>query len=138
MKLLTEKIYYDGIEVTDIFKRFKFLNNFKEDVRFYQSYYVQDNETPEQLAFRFYESVDWWWLILLFNEILDPFYDWPMSQIQTEEWAKKLVPTWETNYSTYYAKLETIIAENETHRKIKILRSAYLNVVIKNIKEFKG
>jgi hypothetical protein len=137
MKLLTDKIFYDEIEVTDIFKRFKFLDTFKNDVRFYQNYYIQDNETPEDLADKFYESTAWWWLILLFNEIQDPFFDWPLSYLQLEAWAKKLVPTWETDYPTYYAKLQTLIASNETHRKIKILRATYLSVVIKNIKELK-
>lgn len=137
MKLLTDKITYDGIIVTDIFKRFKFLETFKDDIRFYQNYYVQDNETPEDLAERFYESTDWWWLILLFNEILDPFFDWPMSYMQLELWSKKLVPTWEIDYPTYYAKLEELVAANEEKRAIKILRATYLNIVMKNIKEMK-
>ena len=135
MKILPDKITYDGIEVTDIFKRFKFLDTFKDDVRFYQNYYVQDNEKPEDLAKRFYESVDWWWLILLFNEIQDPFYDWPMSYMQLETWAKKLVPTWETDYATYWTKLQALITANDAKRSIKILRATYLNVVMKNLKE---
>jgi hypothetical protein len=134
MKLLTSKITYDGIVVTDIFKRFKFLESFKDDLRFYQEYYIQDNETPEQVAWKFYQDTSWWWLILLFNNILDPFFDWPLSYLQLEAWAKKLVPTWEADYSTYWTKLEALQLANNEKMKIKILRSDYLTHVIKNLR----
>ena len=137
MKFLTDKIFYDGIEVTDIFKRFKFLDKFKGDIRFYHDFYIPDNMSPEHIAFLAYESTDWWWLVLLFNEILDPFFDWPLSYMETETWAKKLIPDWETNPSEYFAKIEEIETANNTKRKIKLLRATYLNVVVKNIRESK-
>jgi hypothetical protein len=137
MNLLTDKITYDDVEVTDIFKRFKFLEKFKNSIRFYQDYYVQDNESPEHVALKFYGDSHWSWLVLLFNEILDPYYDWPMSDEDIEKWAQKLVPTYLSTPSTYYAKIVELNTERETHRKIKILRATYLSVVIKNIKELK-
>jgi hypothetical protein len=137
MNLLTDKITYEGVEVTDIFKRFKFLDRFKNSIRFYQDYYIRDNESPEHVALKFYGDVHWSWLVLLFNEILDPFFDWPISDEEIELWAQKLVPDYITNPSVYYAKIAELNTERETHRKIKILRSTYLSTVIKNLKELK-
>lgn len=45
----------------------------------YYYYTVQDNETPEILSHKFYNDSQYHWIFLVMNNIVHPFYDWPMS-----------------------------------------------------------
>ena len=41
-------------------------------------YYVKDGETPESISYDFYDTVEFYWTILLVNEIIDPYHDWAL------------------------------------------------------------
>ena len=45
---------------------------------FYQ-YDIRDGETPEIIASKLYGDSGYHWIILLANDIVNPYYDWPMS-----------------------------------------------------------
>lgn len=54
----------------------------KDLIQAYDSYYpytIKIGETPTSLAFDYYGSVEYVWLIFLVNDIVDPYYDWPMD-----------------------------------------------------------
>ena len=68
----------DVREVVDMMRRVRFLDNFGS-VRNYKSYTVKTGETPEVVSTKLYGSPDWYWLIMLFNDLTDPFRDWPRS-----------------------------------------------------------
>jgi len=68
---------HSGLDfVTNIITRFKFINEIKNIASAYFSYDNISGETPETLAYKFYGSVERHWIILLFNEIIDPQFDW--------------------------------------------------------------
>lgn len=66
-----------GIDLlTNLITRIKFLDEVKNVA---SAYFLFDNvngETPESLAYKFYDSVEKHWIILLYNEIIDPIYQW--------------------------------------------------------------
>lgn len=64
---------------TNIFRRVEFLKNLKNDSRIYYPYDIKDGDTPEILAHKLYGSADYYWVITLFNNILDPLQDWPKT-----------------------------------------------------------
>lgn len=66
--------------VTDILVRAKFSDRLKEYGTAFSTYSVKDRERPEHVANRFYGSPDFSWIVLLANEIQDPFFEWCMSQ----------------------------------------------------------
>ena len=43
-------------------------------------YIIQDGDTPEILAYKLYGSSERHWIILLYNDIIDPLFDWPLQQ----------------------------------------------------------
>ena len=67
------------ISSRNIMVRAKFLDYFKNTQAAYLDYTVRDGERPETLAHRVYGSSDLHWVILLFNEILDPLFTFPLS-----------------------------------------------------------
>jgi hypothetical protein len=65
--------------VTNIFKRFGILRSVLSNASAYVLYEVEDGETPEILAERAYNDAGAGWIILYANQIIDPQFDWPLS-----------------------------------------------------------
>jgi len=66
--------------LTNITTRFSFEQKFKDNSSVYYKYDIRDGDTPEILASKLYDSSEKHWVILLMNDIVDPLYDWPLSQ----------------------------------------------------------
>ena len=49
-------------------------------------YDVQDGEAPEIIADKYYGDVGLHWTILIANDIVDYYHDWPMSQQKFEQY----------------------------------------------------
>jgi len=81
---------HQGLDfVTNIISRFKFIDDVKNVA---SSFFTYDNiagETPESLALKFYGSVERHWILLLFNEIIDPQFDWYKDYYVFNEYLEK-------------------------------------------------
>jgi hypothetical protein len=65
--------------VTNIISRFAFENQLKENSTAFYPYQIQDSDTPEIIADKYYDSSERHWVVLLFNDIIDPQFDWPLN-----------------------------------------------------------
>jgi hypothetical protein len=81
------KVYYtpnsemESLDVlTNITTRFSFEQEFKKNSSIYYEYSVEDGETPEIVAAKIYGSSEKHWIIMNLNDIVDPMYDWPLTQ----------------------------------------------------------
>lgn len=74
--------------LTNLTVRFKVLEVLKTTESGYYDYSIMDGETPDQVAFKFYEDPKSSWLIFLVNNIYDPAYDWPLSQLDFNKYIK--------------------------------------------------
>ena len=63
----------------DILTRVKLIASKKENILNFDYYNVQDGETPEMIAHKYYGDVNLHWTILVANDIVDYYNDWPMS-----------------------------------------------------------
>lgn len=66
--------------VTNIIARFGFQNNLKDNTSSFYKYQIKDSDTPEIIASKIYDDPEKHWVVLLFNNIIDPQYDWPLDQ----------------------------------------------------------
>ena len=80
----TEPRHYQS--VTNIMKRVKFKPEVLEDISEYYPYIVKDGERPDIISYVQYDTVAFSYLILLFNDIQDPIFDWPLSTQQFEQY----------------------------------------------------
>jgi len=80
--------YSSGQIVKDIFRRVIALTEFKENYTMFDEYDVKDGETPEILADKIYGNSNLHWIILLTNDILDPRYEWPLSNYNLIEYVR--------------------------------------------------
>ncbi len=90
------KVYYTledrprGLDIiTNLTARFAFETKFKENTAAFYKYEVKDGETPETIAYKFYDGVERHWIILLFNDIIDPQYDWVLDYKAFNEYVDK-------------------------------------------------
>ena len=88
------KIYYDSKGddnyslLTNLLTRVKLRTDIKTDVFDYDFYNVQDGETPEIIAHKYYNNSELHWTILIANDIIDYYEEWPMSTQRFEEFVK--------------------------------------------------
>ena len=64
--------------VTNIIARFGFEKTLKENSSAFYKYSVQDSDTPEIIAAKYYDNSERHWIVLMFNDIIDPQFDWPL------------------------------------------------------------
>jgi hypothetical protein len=113
--------------VTDIFKRVILSKEFLNNNSYFETIDVLDGETPEQLAFRYYGSQNLHWLVLLTNNIIDPRFEWPLSDndlykfVVSKYGTEKDVFTINKAVDTKGNQVETffLLAEDSTHKNQK-------------------
>lgn len=75
--------------VPDILRRVKVREGISSNLALYDTYDVQNGDTPENLAYKIYGSVDYYYILLLVNNITDRYYGWPLSDQAFEAFVKK-------------------------------------------------
>ena len=101
---------------------------FKNPLIYYQ-YDIQDGDTPEIIAHKYYNDMYRYWIILFANEILDPQWNWPLNTNQFNDFLASKYPS--TNiYTTvhHYEKTITqfdISTQTTTVNTVEITQSDY-------------
>lgn len=75
--------------VTNIIARFGFEQTLKENSSAFYPYTIKDSDTPEIIAAKIYNNPERHWVILMFNDIMDPQYDWPLPYEAFNEYVDK-------------------------------------------------
>ena len=143
---LDDKVSYQTIQ--DIFRRVVLSYNTRIKNSYFTYYEVGDGETPEVVSHKFYRNTNFHWIILHANEIIDPRWDWVLSQLDlltyvqdkygvgneyaihhweyvvyegTTSEQKLISPTQDAYYNTSISNWEYEDTLNEAKRKIKII-----------------
>ena len=75
--------------VTDVTRRFVIRDFYKKNLFSFFKYDIIEGQRPDSVAYDLYGDSTLDWLILLPNEILDPYFQWPLSQNQLNEMMRK-------------------------------------------------
>ena len=105
---------------------------FSNPMVFYD-YDIQEGDTPEIIAYKYYGDVYRYWLVLLANQIVSPQWDWPMSQNIMSDYLDKKYPNIDI-YTTldHYEKTITTVdkyTNNKTVDTFAISQSEYSTFV---------
>tara|TARA_B100002019_G_scaffold250915_1_gene231057 strand:- start:7547 stop:8479 length:933 start_codon:yes stop_codon:yes gene_type:complete len=65
--------------VKNIFRRVVLADKIERYVNSYEAYYIEDGERPETIAYDSFGDAELDWVILLVNNITDPYTQWPMD-----------------------------------------------------------
>jgi hypothetical protein len=80
--------------VTNITSRFIFEESLKSNYSIFYLYDITESDTPEIIASKIYDNPERHWLVLLFNDIIDPQFDWPLK---TDDLMKYIDKKYEPN-----------------------------------------
>lgn len=75
------KVIYNSKIATDILTRVALSTNYKDKVSLYYIYSLQDGDTPEIVASKYYGDPEKHWIVMIFNDIFDANFDFPLSYI---------------------------------------------------------
>ena len=74
------KLNYDGNVVRNIMLRVRILDYVNNDPYAFLPYTVKEGERPEDIAYYYYGSTEYIWVVFLSNKIIDPYFEWPLSE----------------------------------------------------------
>ena len=79
------KITYGNTQVVDITHRVAILESFSKNPYVFYPYDLTDNERADQLSNRYYNDPYKTWVVYLGNKIIDPYYEWYLTETQFNE-----------------------------------------------------
>ena len=66
----------------NILKRIAVSANIKTTTSLFDTYDVKEGETPELIADKLYGNPEFHWVVLMMNDVVDRYHQWPMSRRQ--------------------------------------------------------
>ena len=105
--MVYSKIYTNLMARADI--KPSLLNN---PLLFY-TYDIQDEDTPEIVAYKYYGDAYRYWIVLYCNQIMDPQWDWPLSRKNFDDYLNSNYNDIELNHTVHhFEKIITQYDEN--------------------------
>lgn len=80
--------YANGL-ATNVITKIRFNESVQENLAIFYPYTIKQGERADQIAARVYDDAKLDWIIYLSNNIMDPYYDWPLSQEQFNQYIKE-------------------------------------------------
>ena len=137
---LPKIIQYDnkgvGRVFTNLVTRASIIPEFLKNPMIYYQYTMQEGDTPEIIAAKYYGDSYRYWIVLFANELLDPQWDWPMSNKVFEEYITTKYPNIQTTVEVHHR--EKILTQydsgtnTETVNRVKISEFDYNQLVESN------
>lgn len=111
-----------GVEaVTNIITRFAFEKELKQNSNVFYKYQIQDSDTPEIIADKYYGDVEYHWVVLLFNDIIDPQFDWPLDQNTIIKYIDKKYTANGAANTTVQSGIAWALSENNVQAYFKVV-----------------
>jgi hypothetical protein len=81
-----------AILLTNLLARASIKPEFLNNAALYYNYDIQDGDTPEIIAYKYYGESYRYWVVLLINQIIDPQWQWPMDSSTFESYLQEKYP----------------------------------------------
>jgi len=113
--------------VTNLVARFGFESQLKENTSAFYKYQIQESDTPEIIASKYYDNSERHWIVLLFNDIIDPQWDWPLKQNDLIEYIDKKYTANGAANTTVQSGLAWALSENNIQAYFKVITTTGTN-----------
>ncbi|MCK5020960.1 MAG: baseplate wedge protein 53, partial [Candidatus Peribacteraceae bacterium] len=80
------EITYMGLKITDISFRVALYEKLNSNVSSFEPYRIKNGDKIEDLAHKLYGNSNLFWIIMITNNLTDPFYDWPLNDLELDEY----------------------------------------------------
>lgn len=132
-------VVFNNTYATNAITKLRFAQFVREKAPAFYTYTIQEGERPDTIAARYYNDPELDWLIYLANDIIDPYYDWPLTQSTFDRWmvskygSVELANVSTAFYRNNYTEDERIIA-TATYDAMSAGQKRYWNPVL----DYKG
>ena len=75
--------------VNNLLLRVRMRQSLINETSLFNEHDIIDGETPEIIAFKMYGSTDFHWVIMIINNIINPLFDWPLTQFNLSKFVDK-------------------------------------------------
>ena len=89
----------DYTQVKNLFKRGKLREDIFQETTFFEQYQIQGDDRPDNVAQKVYGDAALDWLVLLSNNIINIYEEWPLPQ---ESFDAYLLEKYNNDYDTLY------------------------------------
>lgn len=107
----------------DVVKRVRFRDYLKDNSSYFTEYILKDGDSPDIVADRLYGDSELHWVVMLYNNIINPYYDMSVSQREMEAYADNTFRG-ETYFLTDWTSEEVLptnfgVVRNQTVRGVE-------------------
>ena len=128
-KIIQTDEFGNSIILTNLLARASIITDLLKNPIVYYTYDIQDGDTPEIIAHKYYGNMYRYWIVLFANQILDPQWQWPMeSSVFTNYIADKYPSIDPYSVAHSYEKIvtQTDLATNTiTVNKVQLTEQQY-------------
>jgi hypothetical protein len=96
-----------SIVMTNLMARSSVIPSLLQNPVVFYTYDLQDGDTPEIVAHKYYGDVYRYWIVLFSNQILDPQWQWPLNTLEFAKYLDTKYPSTDI-YATAYSYQKTI------------------------------
>ena len=89
----------DYTKVKNLFKRGKLREDIFQDTTVFEKYGIEGDDRPDNVAQKFYGDSSFDWVVLLSNNIINVYEEWPLPQAG---WDAYLLEKYDNDYDTLY------------------------------------
>ena len=136
-KIVTSDYNNNTIVLTNLLARASLIDNYLDNPLMFYTYDIQEGDTPEIIAHKYYDDPYRYWIVLVSNQVLDPQWNWPLN---SGVFNKYIVDKYTTinPYSDvhHYEKIITqfdVVTKTTTKNTVVVDQAAY-NLVNENTK----
>jgi len=61
--------------------RVKFINDVLNNIQLFYEYDLSETDTPEVIAHKLYDDPNRYWIVMMANNLIDPYYDLPLNDV---------------------------------------------------------
>ena len=79
----------DKQKIRNFFKRFDFRENVRKFGSIYTKWIIREDDSPQIIAHKLYGSTHYYWIVLMINKMIDPNFDFPMTERELNLFVEK-------------------------------------------------
>ena len=118
---------------TNLLARASFIPETLKNPMLYYQYDIQEGDTPEIVAHKYYNDMYRYWIVLFANEMMDPNWNWPLSTRDFNRYMESKYPEQQTHGTVHhYEKILTQYDANTdttTINKVTISENEYNSII---------
>ena len=136
-KILTSNYNGGTVILTNLLARANIIPEALKSPLLYYTYDIQEGDTPEIVAHKYYDDMYRYWIVLFANQIIDPQWDWPLNGSNFNKYIEDKYTEFDPYSEVHH--YEKIIEQTDvstlttTKNTVVISSNAYDNIVTNTV-----